>query len=137
MSTTPITDWIAARREFEEGVTPGPWGVTYNDSLGSRETPALWTDHPDYQDDAQPIARFLVKDDLPDAQWIADARTNYPRALAALEKVLELHHLLPGTPDCGDGCCGATDDECSECLGYWPCDTICVITEALGIESEG
>lgn len=91
MSNTPTpAEWIAKRRELEQAATVGPWSATYNNDPGSREIPALWSDADDFMSDPHPLARFLLKDDLPDAAFCADSRTSLPCALDALEAVLEM-----------------------------------------------
>ena len=65
--------------------------------------------------------------DVPDmprrADWIVDARTRLPKALAALQDVLDMHN------DSGDGLC----NECSDgFLVNHPCPTVRAIQDAIG-----
>ena len=74
---------------------------------------------------------------------VTDARTSLPRALDALETVLELHRLnreddgvCQGYTSSGYGCLDRWCVECSEQSGReygtpWPCPTVAAITEAL------
>ena len=61
-----------------------------------------------------------------DANAIADAHNMFPRALDALNAVLELHiKETDGTPT------GDAADVCSCGMHYWPCPTIRAIEGAL------
>ena len=63
-----------------------------------------------------------------DADFIARARGDVPRLVAALRGVLATHQ--EDTCKCCQ--CGAA---CRECRAPWPCPTVREITEALGVES--
>lgn len=63
-----------------------------------------------------------------DADFIAHARGDVPRLVAALRGVLATHQ--EDTCKCCQ--CGAA---CRECRAPWPCPTVREITEALGVES--
>ena len=86
-------EWIAQRRELLDDATEGPWS-TYA-AYGHR---GVGTD----DDEALFIETYGVTyaAHSPDADLIADARTSLPRALDALEAVLEvvrLHRREPAT----------------------------------------
>lgn len=117
------TEWIAQRRELLDAATEGPWGATY----GPRELARVWTDAPDDAEALATITGFTRQaDGAPDALLIADARTSLPRALDALEAVLEPHQLqrVPGG-----------QEWCLHCGGDWPCPTVTAIESALRAES--
>ena len=63
-----------------------------------------------------------------DADFIARARDDVPRLVAALRAVLATHQE--------DTCkCCQCGTACRECRAPWPCPTVREITEALGVES--
>ena len=63
-----------------------------------------------------------------DADFIARARDDVPRLVAALRGVLATHQE--------DTCkCCQRGTACRECRAPWPCPTVRAITEALGVES--
>ena len=73
------------------------------------------------------VARDLAAED---AEFIASARTTVPALLDALEKVLELHHPIPGTTTDRHGVRDTTF--CDHCLHpEYPCPTVEAITTAL------
>lgn len=62
------------------------------------------------------------------ADFIARARDDVPRLVAALRGVLATHQE--------DTCkCCQCGTACRECRAPWPCPTVREITEALGVES--
>lgn len=109
-------------RKQANNATEGPWQTdTSAHVLTVDNTPnfvALCAD-PDYSDAG-----------VPDAEFIAAARTTVPALLDALEKVLELHHPIPGTTTDRHGVRDTTF--CDHCLHpAYPCPTVEAITIAL------
>lgn len=70
--------WIKKGLELCEKATPGPWRTVGN-TLYPYETPT---------------PNFPFVGDVPTVLFIADARTNYPRALRLLEECYRRLHLL-------------------------------------------
>lgn len=116
-------DWIAKRREIDQAATEGPWSATY----GPNELPRIWSDATAYSD-AEFIAECAMKDDVPDALFIADARNSLPRALDALEKVLGKVQPLQRVAATD----GAVDEH--DYVGELADEIEQLITEALGVE---
>ena len=89
------TEWIAKRRELAAEATVGPWEwLAYGGGMQLVRHNAPYHDHNILKttDDWPPYTQ--------DAAFIADARTSLPRALGALEAVLEvvrLHRREPAT----------------------------------------
>lgn len=112
MTTDAIREWIDKREDLDQAATEGPWHATF----GPRELARVWTDSPD---DAEALAMLTgftrQADGAPDAEFIADARTSLPAALAALKAVLGATEGKTGhyghTPIDGDDCaaCLAAD----------------------------
>lgn len=67
-----------------DAATDGPWSATH----GPHELPRIWSDAPRYED-AEFIAKCAMQDDLPDAEFIAAARQDLPRLVAAVRAVLD------------------------------------------------
>ena len=125
-------EWIAKRRELLAAATERPWEIR---SYGPHEYSVYAPRWPGI------IAE--LGNGAEDATLIADARTSLPRALDALEAVLELHRLnreddgeCQGYISSGYGYLDRWCVECSEQSGReygtpWPCPTVAAITEAL------
>ena len=146
-------DWIAKRERLGEAATEGPWRRvtepgTKNHALHDARDADIATDYEG------------VWYNKGDAEFIADARTALPKALAALEAVLALHQpvkIYAQADECGCGdedhtiiespqgddlcwdtptgelCCPECLDEDSGAIDY-PCPTVAEIAEALGVE---
>ena len=84
-------EWIAKRRELLDATTEGPWydmdGIDWEARVGGGGLEIADTGK------------------VPDAQFIADARTSLPRALDALEAVLG---LWPDIDPCVQPCATPT-----------------------------
>ena len=118
-------DEIEARAN---AATPGPWeadGSAHVLTAGNTATFVARCADPDGSDAG-----------VPDAEFIAHARTDVPALLDALEKVLRLHPrvvVLHADPEFGrmedDAICGAciVNHEPAD----WPCPTVEAITTAL------
>lgn len=123
-----ITEWAT----LAEAATEGPWSATY----GPREIPRIWSDSPGLIDSHEFIAKCAMKEDAPDAIFMAASRTAVPAMAAALTAVLELHHPVEVEP---------SDTICSHCsfrlpngrffgkVVEWPCSTVEAIETALGV----
>lgn len=128
-------EWLAKRAELEQAATEGPWiwePPSHEDWPNADES--LVTETGDAVLMGWGYDASGIEGEPADRAFIADARTAAPAMRKALEAVLEIHHLIEGRPDCGNGCCGVIEDECAECR-YWPCYTVTAITTALGVES--
>lgn len=128
---------LARIRKRADAATPGPW-----ETDGTGEVSQHWS-RPEpwetvvgtgvscmsycYGGSAKGAER------VEDAKFIAAARTDVPRLVDALEKVLNLHFKaqpIPaayGTQEGGDYCVTCAED--------WPCATVAAITRALEGES--
>lgn len=110
-------------RDRAEAATEGPW----------------WT--PSRMEPAEVFSGTGVGSDVcvatestkADAEFIAHARTDVPRLLAALDAVTEVH--TPFVWDFGFGpvasCMGCANQGASEAAAEYPCPTVRAITEAL------
>ena len=113
-------DWIAERRRIEQAATEGGWRAAvvarYVDDDGcERGKGAIYPAGP-----MGPPPLFVTPDWVAaDAEFVATARTALPKALDALEAVLE---LWPDTDPC-------------DCCFHVDCEVVRAITEALGVES--
>ena len=89
-------DWIAEQRRIEQAATDGPWMSEWDTS------DEWWTIHgqpnPTKGDERMvcpEVATLQHSEDwTADVNFIADARTALPKALAALEAVLALHRRV-------------------------------------------
>ena len=121
--TTTAADWIAERRRIEQAATEGPWEydgcgeITQRFSLPEPRATVVSTDVACMSYCYGGSASGVERDE--DAEFIVDARTALPKALAALEAVLALW------PDA---------DPC-DCCVHIDCEVVRAITEALGVES--
>ena len=111
-------------RKQADNATEGPWQTdTSAHVLTVDNTPnfvALCAD-PDYSDAG-----------VPDAEFIAAARTTVPRLVDALEKVLELHYPLTGRPSWdGEIRCNGCYDPYYDVYEPYPCELVEAITTAL------
>lgn len=89
---TDMNDWINERRRIHDAATEGPWYKTPNDRILSESV--QWPEGDDYD-----VAGGLGRDGAVveaihdfDGNAITDAHNTLPALLAAVEKVLELHH---------------------------------------------
>ena len=112
-------EWIADRRELLDAATEGPW---FQGREGRRyeSDRDVYSEREPEHEGSHDIATYVWS--AGDAALIADARTAMPRALDALEAVLEQHqlHEVPGG-----------QRWCLHCGGDWPCPTVDAVTEAL------
>ena len=108
-------------RKQADNATKGPWVCTLNgdeSEVTYANAPITWDDHG---------GEVFTEGD---AEFIAAARTTVPALLDALEKVLELHHPIPGTTTDRHGVRDTTF--CDHCLHpEYPCPTVEAITTAL------
>lgn len=95
--TTTAADWIAEQRRIEQAATEGPWDT----STTSWAPEARMVDVPDGDDEmslAWEAGGGLCVMSRADAEFIANARTALPKALAALDAVLALIRARTRTP---------------------------------------
>lgn len=111
---TDPRETLARIREQADAATPGPWKVdTADPDTLAVTTPGVLPDMG---------MAFLDRRDESSAEFIAAARTDVPRLVAALRSVLEIHTEKP------HGC--AVCEEQDQALP-WPCPTVTAITTAL------
>lgn len=73
-----------------------------------------------------------------DAEFIASARSDIPRLVAALEAVLELHKMeldFKGRPfcvECDSNCHSYSGTRCDSPDAPFPCPTVAIVRTALG-----
>ncbi len=117
----PITAWLDEAQQRADAATEGPWhgyGLDPNGAYfvhGGTEAVGYFA--------ADPIVTEGAIEE--DAEFIAHARTDLPRALAALRAVLGLHkpfHVHGRLGTCGH--CGSPS---------YPCPTVRAISDALGV----
>lgn len=132
--TDRITRWLDESRQLADEAYPGPWGhwpeagtieVTANNHskvVCNAVRPRGGWGTPIYQSGAEPTAEF-----------IAESRTRFPQAVAALRAVAELHRR---TSDIYEPV-----DFCAECSSFhrpveWPCPTMQATINTLGLEGD-
>jgi hypothetical protein len=104
--------------------TVGPWQTGGTPRTGGTYFGTVF----DPDDPQEPGVLLGTAATEPDAEFIAAARTDWPKANAALRAVLTGHREAGSTPEGWAGRC-AHD-------GYrWPCPTVRAITDALRVES--
>ena len=109
--TDTVKAWIEERRAIHAKATPGEWEEDAASGLGG----CVYLADGSYEC----VADAMSTDD---AGPIVDAHNTFPRALDALNKVLELH--VKGYETAGASWC-------LECETRWPCDTYRAIESAL------
>lgn len=123
---TDVTTLLAGIKTLEEAASDGPWYFEVGSGNVIRE---YVTD--DGNEEADLVGNV---EDSSDGSFIAAARTDVPRLVAALEAVTELH--TPFVWDFGFGpvtsCRGCADQDVSEELATYPCPTITAVVAALG-----
>ena len=129
-----IREWLDESQQLADEAYPGPWGhwpeagtieITadnHSKVICNAVRPQGGWGTPIYQSGAEPTAEF-----------IAEARTRFPQAVAALRSVMELHRRASDIHE--------PDDFCAECSSFhrtveWPCPTLLAITDALGLEGD-
>lgn len=128
-------DYLAAVQQRADAATDGPWKAY--DSNEETDYLPLWSvandafHNPPADEGAPWVAVDVQVGHRADAEFIAAARTDVPRLVAALTAVLDLHRPLPSSvsalypePLCE---CGATD----------PCPTVDAITDHLRSDRVG
>ena len=111
-----VSDYLHQIEERIEAATEGPWSV-YRTRVGTYVT----------RPDLLGVARewSLVWQDA-DAEFIANARADLPRLLAAIRAVEEVHQKRGASWPHNGGVF-----VCGEDGAIWPCPTIRAITNAL------
>lgn len=127
-------EWIDAAQARCDRATPGPWRAP--------ETPVpSWHNPSVIRGGAASVNESMPTDWIAeagpadangqaDAEFIAAARADLPRALAALRKVLEMH--VPEGREELDGYFVTLCRECAENVEEGPCPSVRAITDALG-----
>ena len=138
----PVAAYLAEVREREQGATKGPWRThdTWLESGGHAATVLSGEGNAtDLRAWLPTFAGGLVAWDegrnvWNDATFIAGARADVPRLLAAVEAVLAIHkpvHAYLNSPATCQHCLDASGD-----LDEWPCATYEAISRALLGEGE-
>ena len=121
MSTDDVNALLDAMQARCDAATEGPWEAIEDDSIHAA---------PAYVDNGgcgviawRPVCDFVVRHG--DAEFIAAARQDQPRLIAAVRAVLDEHPRYEG--DFSDFCghCQARGE------GTWPCPTVTAIHAAL------
>ena len=115
--TDTVKSWIEERRAIHTAATEGPWehGVKpfrgdIGHNVSSPERVVMFGGF----ESASPTAEA-------DSVAVVDAHNIFPRALNALEAVIELHKPLGYIGRDGE----TVWDECEHCHGSgWPCETV-------------
>ena len=130
MADDRVAVYLAEVREREQAATEGPWWSDQSEECYRLHgvmfrTPAGPGGFPPPQVMNKQIAK-APKQDTPYAEYwpgeaddafITNARTDVPRLLAAVEKVLAIHYEEAG--------------KCARCRGAWPCGEYLEISAAL------
>ena len=112
-------------RKQADNATEGPWEADGSAHvLTAGNTPTF-------------VARCADPDDsdagVPDAEFVAAARTTVPALLDALEAVLAVHapdYTYPDCPKCAE-CSDIASTAARRFAVLWPCETVEAITTAL------
>lgn len=113
-----------------DAATEGPWEVDRNYPFSSDLVGIYATNRKNYVIKADDQDEYLTRGD--DATFIAQAREDVPKLVAALRAVEAVHPRTceqSGRRDCGDAACPVL--VCGPCGDSWPCQTIAAIREAL------
>lgn len=139
---TAAETWIRDRRALVDAATEGPWSAADEHGNLPGAYPAWYVSQmvPGFETMSPKDGYVGDVADTPcpeDAALIADSRTSLPKALDALEAVLELHHRREWTRMQDFQHFGQTEfpDQCDRCHVKYPCETVAAITTALGVES--
>ena len=130
---TPIRELLAPIRELETAATEGPWRWT---DLGSQTRQEL-------RNAERPLLRCsaLMHPEPADAAFIAAARTDVPRLVAAIEAVAGMHYeSVAYADDVAEGGDDPVPDDyerhyCNEDGETWPCATVRAVVAALESEA--
>lgn len=135
-----ITDWLDQAQARADAATDGEWIFEHDKVIGDGlyYLPSrVWTyggiDPFGEANNDYVLSRDVTNED---AEFIAAARTDLPAAIAALRAVLDLHRPLNdlGNPPCT--VCLGEDVDGEAVLVLYPCPTVRVIAEALGVSDE-
>ena len=136
---TDLTDRLDEIEARADAATEGPWDT----STTSWEPEARMVDVPDGDDEmslAWEAGGGLCVMSRADAEFVADARSFVPKALAALDAVLAMHapskeptsgHYYCDSDECDRAGEGELRDACQHCGHWFPCPTIAAIEQAL------
>ena len=130
---TDIPAWLDKGKTLADKATEGPWEAYADSDYQPAGCPPI-IEHLVYAGAVEtPIIDWGSGSTKPDTEFIADARTRLPQALAALQAVLDLHkpEEYDGYPHSPDGVmcavCLTEYDEYEE----WPCQTVEAIQNAI------
>lgn len=130
--TADIDRLLDAMQARCDAATEGPWEASVGEISQSWERPEPW----------KPIVSTDVScmgycyggsaagvEEEADAEFIAAARTDLPRLIAAVRAVLEVHERIPSGSDYLVDLCSCQDLYTEE--EGWPCRTVTALTAAL------
>lgn len=130
---TDIQAWLDEARTLASQATEGPWEADGREITQPWQSGGSWQTIVGIEVDCMPYcyggyAKGVSRDE--DGEFIADARTRLPKALNALQAVLEVHTPVDEEPS--KTICAA----CTELLTVkWPCPTVRAIQTV--IEEQG
>lgn len=126
---TDIQAWLDQGRTFADQATEGPWFTSpfeHDPVWGSVVTGGV----DEHDEDLSPC---IEAGNRKDAEFIADARTRLPRALDALQAVLDLHQPYTLEEPAWTYCLGClSPDDLSLDGDAYPCPTVRAIQDAIG-----
>lgn len=127
-----IMEWLDESQRLADQATEGPWEWDSPGEVSQHwSRPKPWETVVStevacmahcYGGTAQGIEREE------DGEFIAEARTRFPQAVAALRAVMDLHRPLRDARD--------WSRRCGECEQPWPCLTVQEVRVALGLEGD-
>lgn len=120
--TDTVKAWIEERRAIHEATTEGPWVAEYSAETGDCVIPH------DAQNTREAVAVTRLFHRTADANAIADAHNTLPRALDALNAVLELHRRAVDIFEPSEFCAACSTDQRTV---EWPCPTVQAVQAAI------
>ena len=113
--TDRIMEWLDESQQLADQATEGPWIAEFSGEQGDCVIPH------DAQSTREAVAVCRLSYRGADARLIAESRTRFPQAVAALRAVVEVHRPARGY----------WGTECVECEQEYPCLTIEEVEAAL------
>lgn len=121
MSDT-VKAWIEERRAIHAESTDGPWVAEYSAETGDCVIPH------DAQSTREAVAVTRLFHQTADANAIADAHNMFPRAMGALNAVLELHRRAVDIFEPLEFCAACSTNQRTV---EWPCPTVQAVQAAI------
>lgn len=137
---TPITEWLDAAQARCDAATEGPWRGHSFGLAGEDEPSSIVVHTGEFAWGDVYEGRFLFStpgadsQEWDDADFVASARTDTPRLIAALRTVLAPHCLHDCSPEHGSWCSPCwSEGLCEGCSEDWPCPTVKGVAETLEV----